>query len=175
MRTRALVLLALAGCTLFGQTAESPEHMRARLEYERVLESRSEPYQKEKSDWDRSIAVCIAVGPSDPKCTLNMDENGTVGRLVKSLCQLYIHHDKKTSKDMLDRQKCAAVFNRMASAEPITVSLRFVENLKRKVDVTDPCLKLYHDTIDKKIADLTTRELDQIQACKALDLYPPSK
>jgi hypothetical protein len=38
--------------------------MKARLEYEHVRESRSDPYQKEKSDWDRSIAVCVAVGPS---------------------------------------------------------------------------------------------------------------
>ena len=175
MRTSALVLLALAGCKLLGQTTESPEHRTARLEYEHVLESRSDPYQKEKSDWDRLIAVCVAVGPSDPKCTLNMDENGTLSRLVKSVCQLYNHHDKKTGKDILDRQKCAAVFNRMASAEPITVSSSFVENLNRKVDATDPCLKLYHDTIDKKIVDLTTRESEQVQACKALDLYPPSK
>lgn len=104
-----------------------------------------------------------------------MDENGTVGKLVKSICRLYIHHDKKTGKDILDRQKCAAVFNRMASAQPITVSSSFVQNLKRKMDVTDPCLKLYHETIDKKIGELTTRESDQIQACKAFDLYPPSK
>ncbi len=106
---------------------------------------------------------------------MNMDENGTVGKLVKSICQLYIHHDKKTGKDILDRQRCAAAFNRMASAQPITVSSSFVQNLKRKMDVTDPCLKLYHETIDKKIVELTTRESDQIQACKALDMYPPSK
>ena len=170
-----MVLLALAGCRLFGQAAESSEHVRARLEYEHALESRSDSYQKEESDWDRSIAFCVTVGPSDPKCTLNMDESGTVGKLVKSICQLYVHHDKKTGKDILDRQKCAAAFNRMASAEPITVSLSYVENLKRRIDATDPCLKLYHETIDKKIADLTTRESDQIQACKALDMYPPSK
>ena len=83
------------------------------------------------------------------RCTLNMDENGHV-KLVKSICQLDIHHDKKTGKDILDRQRCAAKFNRMASEKPITVSLSFVESLKRKVEATDPCLNLYRDTIDKE-------------------------
>jgi hypothetical protein len=57
-----------------------------------------------------------------------------------------------------------------ARIEAIDTS-KMLENLGR----VDPCLAVYKSTIDKKISDLTTRESDQIKACKALDLYPPEK
>ena len=35
------------------------------------------------------------------------------------------------------------------------------------------CRGLYEDTVDKKTSDLTVRERDWLEACKARDLYPP--
>ncbi|MGA3205072.1 MAG: hypothetical protein ABSF12_21460 [Bryobacteraceae bacterium] len=35
------------------------------------------------------------------------------------------------------------------------------------------CSAIYQNTIDKKVKDLTVREDQQIQACRALGLYPP--
>lgn len=47
--------------------------------------------------------------------------------------------------------------------------------LQARVLHADDCLVVYTGTIDKKVADLTTRESDQIKACKSIDLYPPQK
>ena len=35
------------------------------------------------------------------------------------------------------------------------------------------CSVLYQNTADRKIADLTVREEQQVRACQALGLYPP--
>jgi uncharacterized membrane protein len=35
------------------------------------------------------------------------------------------------------------------------------------------CTVIYHNTIDKKVNELTVREEEQVRACQALDLYPP--
>ena len=45
--------------------------------------------------------------------------------------------------------------------------------LKTQLDDVDHCLKIYYTTIDKKMSDQTTREVGQIKACQAEDLYPP--
>ena len=45
--------------------------------------------------------------------------------------------------------------------------------MKTRVGSADPCARVYHDTIDKKTADLTTRESQLIQSCQYLGLYPP--
>jgi hypothetical protein len=42
-----------------------------------------------------------------------------------------------------------------------------------RLDHVDDCLKTYHNTIDKKVSDQTTREVDQIKACREEHLYPP--
>lgn len=47
--------------------------------------------------------------------------------------------------------------------------------LESRVQHVDDCVVVYKKTIDEKVSDLTTRESEQIKACKALDLYPPDK
>lgn len=37
----------------------------------------------------------------------------------------------------------------------------------------DKCLVVYRNTIDKRISDQTTREVELIKACQSEDLYPP--
>lgn len=47
--------------------------------------------------------------------------------------------------------------------------------LKLRMDEADRCLAIFTATIDKKTSDLTTRETEQLQACRSANLYPPPK
>jgi hypothetical protein len=47
--------------------------------------------------------------------------------------------------------------------------------LESRLKHADECVAVYKKTIDEKVADLTTRESEQIKACMALGLYPPDK
>jgi hypothetical protein len=47
--------------------------------------------------------------------------------------------------------------------------------LKLRLGLADDCLKVYQRTIDKKVSDQTTRDVEQIKACQTLNLYPPPK
>ena len=49
------------------------------------------------------------------------------------------------------------------------------ESLGTQLKYVDSCLAAYHKTIDKKNADLTVRESEQVKACQSLDLYPPAR
>src|ERR1700733_7243004 len=42
-----------------------------------------------------------------------------------------------------------------------------------QLEHVDDCLKTYHDTIDKKVSDQTTREVENIKLCQSAHLYPP--
>lgn len=44
-----------------------------------------------------------------------------------------------------------------------------------RMDRVDDCLRVYKDTVDKRMSELTTREGDMIKACRDLDSYPPPK
>ena len=46
--------------------------------------------------------------------------------------------------------------------------------MKARMENADSCVQVYRDTIDKKNADLTTRESQGIQSCQYLRLYPPA-
>jgi hypothetical protein len=50
-----------------------------------------------------------------------------------------------------------------------------IDLLKLRVEHADDCVATYHQTIDKKTSDLTTRETQQIAACQSINLYPPAK
>lgn len=47
--------------------------------------------------------------------------------------------------------------------------------MKFNLDHADECAAIYQKTIDEKAADITTRETDQIKACKSAGLYPPGR
>ena len=46
---------------------------------------------------------------------------------------------------------------------------------EKRLQRTDECLGVFHETIDKKTTDLTVRENAAINGCKSLALYPPSR
>jgi hypothetical protein len=50
-----------------------------------------------------------------------------------------------------------------------------LDTLEKQLKYVDSCIATYHKTIDKKNADLTVRESEQVKACQSLDLYPPAK
>ena len=74
----------------------------------------------------------------------------------------------------LDRQRLL-----LEQSIPILKKAAVIEKtipvLKSRLIHADDCLAMYQNTIDKKTSDLTTRESDQIKACKSIDLYPPEK
>jgi hypothetical protein len=50
-----------------------------------------------------------------------------------------------------------------------------LDTLEKQLKYVDSCIATYRKTIDKKNADLTVRESEQVNACQSLDLYPPGK
>jgi hypothetical protein len=44
---------------------------------------------------------------------------------------------------------------------------------EERAKIRTACSKIYQDTIDKKVKDLTVREEQQVRTCQELDLYPP--
>jgi|SRR5579871_1435215 len=50
-----------------------------------------------------------------------------------------------------------------------------LDTLRNQLKYVDLCLATYRKTIDKRNADLTVRESEQVKACQSLDLYPPPK
>jgi len=48
-----------------------------------------------------------------------------------------------------------------------------MKKLRDQLEVVDSCALIYRTTIDKRSADITTRESELIMACKMLELYPP--
>jgi len=47
--------------------------------------------------------------------------------------------------------------------------------IRKRLDLVDPCLSIYRSTIDKKVSDYTTREMERVDGCRSVDLYPPEK
>lgn len=47
--------------------------------------------------------------------------------------------------------------------------------LQARLENSDTCVAVYSATIDKKVSDVTTRQSDQVDACKKLGQYPPKK
>jgi hypothetical protein len=50
-----------------------------------------------------------------------------------------------------------------------------LEVLKPRLDYADTCAKVYRITIDTKQSDVTVRQIEQMKACRSLELYPPEK
>ena len=50
-----------------------------------------------------------------------------------------------------------------------------LDGLEKRLKYVDSCIATYHKTIDKKNADLTVRESEQVKACQSLDLYLTGK
>jgi hypothetical protein len=57
----------------------------------------------------------------------------------------------------------------------LDIAANHIDVLKARVEHADNCVTTYHQTIDKKTSDLTTRETQQIAACQSINLYPPAK
>ena len=65
------------------------------------------------------------------------------------------------------RQSAAAARNRKLAADRKAAQAEDVSRQRQT------CLSVYQHTIDRKISDLTIRETEQVQSCRALGFYPP--
>ncbi len=124
---------------------ESAEHALVRQEHERV-EHYFDDSQKEYNEALRR----------DPTCKTPEPISHPVTR--ESLC----------GEEMLGCQMptCLALLNLEKAREAL-------ERLEYKLAHVDDCVKTYRGTIDKKISNLTTREVLRIKVCRSAELYPP--
>jgi hypothetical protein len=137
------------------------EELFPELKLKRVLEE-STLCVSDKTNWlncsqkipsamrDAVKALCPWIGPLDPANTC-----------------LIIVKERLNDHDLLLR--------RLADGEQKSAVLADINKLKERLELVDPCLRLYRTTIDKKVSNLTTRETEQIAACRSLDFYPPAK
>jgi hypothetical protein len=173
MKTISWLLSTLASFFLFVATSmcqtavtpESPEHHFARLKYEEAvqqygdIEQQMEPLKAKSAAFAKVLDEAQCVNP---------------------------HAERTLDKKALDVYlKCLAARKQVAEmGEAVSKELLRLDKeqkkwdppgLKVRMDHADDCLAVYNTTIDKKTGDLTTREADQITACKLADLYPPHK
>ena len=127
------------------QPKESPEHAVARSKYEVVKQQ----YEHSKAEYSQKSAA-------DSEC--------------KVFPELIRHPITSSSVDdytvgcAYETKRARYIMDKMAEyLEQYDIQLRDV----------DKCVAVYHATIDKKVSDQTTREVDEIKMCKAEDLYPP--
>jgi hypothetical protein len=89
--------------------------------------------------------------------------------------------EKKESRADYEVRKnaCLAAFRQLQNTPALFAALdAAIQNdkaLQFKLDHADDCAAIYQKTIDEKAADTTTRESEQIKACRSADLYPPRK
>jgi hypothetical protein len=84
---------------------------------------------------------------------------------------------KKDAAEAARRKRLAAERRRKQAEEELRYAKAKAEQDAKEVaerrKLRAACSVLYQNTADKKIADLTVREEQQVRACQALGLYPP--
>lgn len=131
-----------------GSTTESPEHGFARNRYESIKHE----FEEAQADYNHKLSA-----DSNP--------NGC------SVFPEMIRHP--VTVDSVDNYMVGCTYEtKKARYVMDKVGEAFGEADTRLRDV-DKCLTTYRATIDKKIADQTTRESEQIKVCQAEALYPP--
>jgi hypothetical protein len=84
-----------------------------------------------------------------------------------------VHRLQQTMSD-LGRQR--ALLDQFKSLQPLDLAAkREVEQAELQLAHADDCAKIFHDTADSRVSDLTVRQTEQVKACQSLNLYPPEK
>jgi Zn ribbon nucleic-acid-binding protein len=133
-------------------TTESKEHTTIRMKYE------------------AEIKRCEGDDPLPSHHSDDPEFGKKYARITRSLnAKIALQRVKNDALDTgYDEKRFIAANQRVAACEQS-------ELLEPKVEIVDSCISTYHQTIDKKNADLTVRESEQVKACQSLDLYPPAK
>jgi hypothetical protein len=181
-----ILLLTFVGVT-FGQTksnkpSESPEHKFAR--------ERSERYHKLFAEFEEAEAELQSLDDIFHKAAMERaDKLLEFGRSVaagknqdETPQEFLAKLDRDTpsqaplhkQQDLLN-EKVNSILVAMNSMGLRLSSGQDVPLLEQQLQHVDECVAVYHRTIDKKNSDLTVRETEAVNGCKALQLYPPSK
>jgi len=128
-----------------------------------------------------AIAVVIGdpfTGDSDPGGIfayeiriVSGEQRGKEGWVSAKLVEL-----TKESKALQAKRNAAEAQRRKKKQEEREAeqSARIAENEAERTRLRNKCAQIYDKTADKKISDLTVRESQQVQACQAAGLYPPT-
>jgi TonB family protein len=81
---------------------------------------------------------------------------------------------KRRGKSASDQEKALlAEMRRLGDEHHAVVSQ--LDGLTFRMEHADDCLKIFNETIDKKMSDMTTRDTEGAQMCRSANLYPPPK
>lgn len=177
-KAHCLIVSFIAGSLMFAQTqSESPEHLFARLRYEEAKRKGLELLRPSMKAG--AISEClhgIADKKNQSKCDLTDDD---LQASIQPYCKIDIRQLKERGNGVSARQAlklydCADKIRRTTGPVP-DLSVVPIDRLEKQLLNVDLCVTVYRQTIDKRISDLTTRESDLVNSCKALDLYPPER
>jgi hypothetical protein len=154
---------------------ESPEHRAFRIQYERAVEECDQLVANAESIIDKGTAAGPPVVCGPDNLVQNEINNLTEQNKAQDVLVKLLVGCEGCSRD---ERRGAQLEAAIKVLESVTVSGSLYEKLKdlrMLLGRVDPCVTLYHATIDKKASDLTVRESELIAGCRGLDLYPPSK
>jgi hypothetical protein len=140
------------------KVVESKEHAAIRIQYEAKIKECEQRWLDAKASAESDIRL---VNDSSAESGVAKDEAKL--RLTKLKLGVTIY-------DMLKADPGVA-----CKVSPDGELSDELDTLQNQLKNVDSCIATYHRTIDKKNADLTVRESEQVKACQSLDLYPPSK
>jgi hypothetical protein len=81
---------------------------------------------------------------------------------------------KRDAAEAQRRKQAAAARKKKQAAKQAEEDARLAEQEAERTRIRNACAIVYSKTADKKVSDLTVRESQQVQACQALGLYPPT-
>ncbi len=169
----AIALMFMVTCALVAQTAKKPltnksatkvveskEHAAIRIRYEAKVKQCEQRWLDAKALAEQDIKIV-----NDP----------TADSLVKSQANLRLSKlnmgllkYKLMSESGGDHPEAVACV-----AQPDGEFSDEIDSLRDQLKFVDSCSATYRKTIDKKNADLTVRESEQVKTCQSLGLYPP--
>jgi hypothetical protein len=141
---------------------ESKEHAAIRSQYEAKIKECEQRWLDAKALAESDIKLV-----NDPSAESGVDQAHAKLRLAKLDLALLKYNIIKDADKSDPSVACDVHPDGEMSDE--------LDQLRNQLKYVDSCLATYHKTIDKRSADLTVRESEQVKACQTLDLYPPAK
>jgi hypothetical protein len=142
------------------QTAEKPQ---PKIPTPTATESKEHTAIRMK--YEAAIKRCEGDDPLPPH---QSDDPAFDKKYARTMRSLNASIALQRVKNDYDEKRFIAANQRVAACE-------HSELLEPQLEFVDSCISTYHQTIDKKNADLTVRESEQVKKCQSLDLYPPAK
>jgi hypothetical protein len=160
-------------------TNELPEHKALRIEYERTLAKCDQLVATAVSIIDKGTATSGLI-VCDPGINLYDNEIHIMDEKLKAGNTIIMQLDARDGVPS-GCINCSSIAQLEAASQllkDVSVTGHLynqLDSLRNRLKQVDPCLAVYHATIDKKASDLTVRQSELITGCKGLGLYPPPK